>query len=114
QHHMQQAVLGNIERAHLSNRCRFVGSSMFESLPAGADLYVIKHVIHDWPDSDAVQILARICAAMTASSRLIMIEGMVDQACNHSDRLHTSEPPRDSRRLHYLRGWSHEQIDEVF
>jgi hypothetical protein len=26
----------------------------------------------------------------------------------------TGEPPRDSRRLHYLRGWSHEQIDEVF
>jgi len=23
------------------------------------------------------------------------------------------EPPRDSRRLHYLRGWSHEQSDEV-
>ena len=25
-----------------------------------------------------------------------------------------NEPPRDSRRLHYLRGWSHEQEDEVF
>ena len=24
------------------------------------------------------------------------------------------EPPRDSRRLHYLRGWSHEHSDEVF
>src|SRR5229473_3593723 len=25
-----------------------------------------------------------------------------------------TEPPRDSRRLHFLRGWSHEQIDGVF
>ena len=24
------------------------------------------------------------------------------------------EPPRDSRRLHILRGWSHEHIEEVF
>ena len=24
------------------------------------------------------------------------------------------EPPRDSRRLHFLRGWSHEHIEEVF
>jgi hypothetical protein len=28
--------------------------------------------------------------------------------------LSTLEPPRDSRRLHFLRGWGHEQIDEVF
>lgn len=30
---------------------------------------------------------------------------------NHADHL---EPPRDSRRLRFLRGWSHEHIEEVF
>jgi hypothetical protein len=37
-----------------------------------------------------------------------------DQAVSKLESAGTLEPPRDSRRLHYLRGWSHEHIDEVF
>ena len=37
-----------------------------------------------------------------------------ERAADESNYFFQNEPPRDSRRLHYLRGWSHEQIDEVF
>jgi hypothetical protein len=30
------------------------------------------------------------------------------------DRLEDFEPPRVYRRLHFLRGWSYEQVNEIF
>src|SRR5205823_657337 len=33
------------------NRCSFVSGNMFESVPAGFDAYIMKHIIHDWPDA---------------------------------------------------------------
>src|ERR1039458_1744857 len=38
-------------------RCQVVGGSFFDSVPEGADAYVMKGVIHDWPDNDAATIL---------------------------------------------------------
>jgi hypothetical protein len=35
-----------------------VGGDAFEAVPAGADAYVLKGVIHDWEDKEAV---ARHC-----------------------------------------------------
>jgi hypothetical protein len=89
QRHMQQAAIDRIERAHLSSRCRFVGGSMLESVPEGADLYLIKHVIHAWPDRGAVQILSNIRSAMPAASRLVLIEGVLDHDCGDSEFLQT-------------------------
>ena len=41
----------------------------------------------------------------------VVVTGPKSPQLNSLDDL---EPSRDSRRLHYLRGWSHEQEDEVF
>jgi hypothetical protein len=43
--------------------------------PRGADAYLLKSVIHDWDDRDALGILRRCRAAMTAAAaRLLLIE----------------------------------------
>jgi hypothetical protein len=46
------------ERKDLSNRCEFVGGSFFESVPRGGDLYILKHILRDWSDEDAADILS--------------------------------------------------------
>lgn len=89
QPHMRQAATHRIEQADLTDRCRFVGGSMLESIPEGADLYLIKHVIHDWPDRGAVQILGNIRSAMSRTSRLVLIEGILDQNCENNEFLQT-------------------------
>lgn len=53
---------------------------------AGADLYLIKHVLQDWSDDDVVTILRNICNAMPDDESLIIIEGILDES-NGIDRV---------------------------
>jgi hypothetical protein len=58
-------------------RCECLVGDFFTEVPAGADLYILKLVLHDWSDADALKILRRCRAAMTNSSRLVVIEGLI-------------------------------------
>jgi hypothetical protein len=55
-------------------RCEVVAGSFFEAVPAGADAYLLKAVIHDWEDDDALRILARSRAAIPAHGTLLVVE----------------------------------------
>jgi hypothetical protein len=59
-------------------RCQFVEGSMFESVPPGGDVYLLKSIVHDWPDADAVRILTRCREAMTDGSRLLILERILE------------------------------------
>jgi hypothetical protein len=65
--------------AGMESRCEFVAGSFLDSVPAGADLYTIKHVLHDWPDEAAERILRNIVAAMDGASTLLIIEALLDE-----------------------------------
>lgn len=69
--------------AGVATRCEFVPGSFLDKVPAGADLYVIKHVLHDWADEPAGTILKNIAAAMEPSSTLLVIEGLLDHRSGH-------------------------------
>jgi hypothetical protein len=47
-------------------------------VPAGGDAYLLKGVIHDWPDQDAIKILQNTRRAMGPESTLLLIENVVD------------------------------------
>ena len=49
----------------------------FQSVPAGYDAYVIKSVLHDWDDGQAVQILRHCRDAMSSRGRVLVIEIVV-------------------------------------
>ncbi len=55
-------------------RRRNVGGDFFEFVPAGADVYILKNVLHDWSDDRAVRILKNCRRAMHAQARLLVIE----------------------------------------
>ena len=42
------------------DRCTFTSGDMFASVPAGADAYIMKHIIHDWPDEQCIKLL-KVC-----------------------------------------------------
>ena len=50
-----------IETFGVAGRMTVQGQSFFDPLPAGADLYLLKSVLNDWPDEPTVAIL-RCCA----------------------------------------------------
>ncbi|WP_371328118.1 methyltransferase [Mycobacterium sp. 1423905.2] len=56
------------------DRVEIAEGSFFDSVPAGGDAYVLKSVIHDWPDDDAVRILTNVRQAATPGSRVLLVE----------------------------------------
>ncbi len=57
----------------------FVTGSFFESVPAGCDLYILSHVIHDWSEEQSLAILASCRSAMGQDSRLLIIEMIIPE-----------------------------------
>ncbi|MFG0320658.1 MAG: methyltransferase [Planctomycetota bacterium JB042] len=64
-------------RERFGERVECVGGSFRDVLPAGADVYVLKHVLHNWGDDDAVRLLAGCRDAMADGGRVLAIEGIL-------------------------------------
>jgi O-methyltransferase domain/Dimerisation domain len=65
-----QVVAGAV----VGERCDVVAGSFFDAVPEGADAYVLKAIIHDWEDEDALRILRRCRAAMPDHGALLVVE----------------------------------------
>jgi orsellinic acid C2-O-methyltransferase len=63
-----------MKSAGVDDRVTIVEGSFFDSVPPGADLYLLKSIIHDWDDEPAVAILKTCADAMGPEARLVLIE----------------------------------------
>ena len=63
-----------IEARGLEDRITIEGGSFFESIPSGADAYLLSHIIHDWSEEQCLTILGNCRSAMNPASRLLIIE----------------------------------------
>jgi SAM-dependent methyltransferase len=61
-------------------RCEFVGGSFFDGVPKGADAYIMKHIIHDWDDERASQILCNCRNAIRPGGKLLIVDRVVGPA----------------------------------
>jgi hypothetical protein len=66
-----------LARHGLSERCTIVPGSFFETAPAGADAYLLKSIVHDWDDDEAIAILKVCRRAMRADAKLLLIERII-------------------------------------
>ena len=71
-------------RKHLTQlgvgeRCELVEESFFESVPVGADAYLLKSIIHDWDDDRSAIILRNCRRAMAENARLLLIEHIMPE-----------------------------------
>lgn len=67
----------NIGAAGLQDRCEVIGGSFFESVPRGADAYLLRYIIHDWYDDKAGAILKNVARAMGHDGRLLVVESVI-------------------------------------
>jgi hypothetical protein len=77
QAHVVAAAGALLERAGVASRCRVVGGSFFDAVPEGADAYVLRAVIHDWDDVDAVRILTVVSNALAQHGRVLLVEQII-------------------------------------
>ncbi|WP_433469074.1 methyltransferase [Spirillospora sp. CA-128828] len=71
------AAPGTLE--NVADRAEIVPGDFFESVPEGADAYVLKSVIHDWHDEKAAAILRTCRAAMRPDARLLILEQVMPE-----------------------------------
>ncbi|EPT04774.1 hypothetical protein FOMPIDRAFT_1027546 [Fomitopsis schrenkii] len=61
-----------------SGRITFLVHDFFTEQPVkGAEVYLMRHIIHDWPDAEARTILAQLASAMSARSRILTVDQVV-------------------------------------
>jgi hypothetical protein len=66
-----------LEKHGVANRCETAGGNFFESAPSGGDAYMMKHIIHDWNDTQCVTILQNCRKGITEGGKLLVIEMVV-------------------------------------
>jgi hypothetical protein len=64
-------------RAGLHDRVELIAGDFFSEVPGGADLLLMKRIIHDWDDARAVQVLKCCRRAMDEHSRLLVIDALM-------------------------------------
>ncbi len=70
-------------REHLSSELRergeLVEGNFFESVPAGGDAYILKHVLHNWSDEECITILKNCRQAMKPTGRVLAVDRIMPE-----------------------------------
>ena len=74
QPHVLEAARQAIHDRSYQARCEIVGGDFFEAVPAGADLYVLKFILVDWKDEEALRLLQNCRKAISHDGKLLVIE----------------------------------------
>lgn len=77
---LEEVVAGSrplIAKEGLEGRCSAVEGDFFTGVPSGADAYILKWIIHDWPDDKAVEIMTHCREAMATGGRVIVVDMIV-------------------------------------
>lgn len=69
-----------LESEGVSERVETATGDFFTSVPAGADAYMMKHIIHDWDDERSITILKNIHSAMNENGKVLIVEMVVKEA----------------------------------
>ena len=109
--HATQGAADRLTEAGVEDRCTLVAGDFFDSIPGGADAYLLKSILHDWDDERAGAILRSCRRAMASHARLFVIEriaperltsSVADQAIARSDlQMLVSTGGRERTRQQY-------------
>ena len=72
-----QPVSTDSTELHLDSCCQLVAGNFFEEVPAGGDLYVLKEILHDWSDEEAITILRNCRRAMSPQGKVLVSEQLI-------------------------------------
>lgn len=84
--HAIEGARAHLASAGLASRCELVAGSFFESVPLGADAYLLKSVVHDWDDEQSVTILRSCRRAIPPDGKLLLVERIMPQRFESSSR----------------------------
>lgn len=75
----------------LQGKITWISADFFKTVPAGGDLYILKHIIHDWSDAHCTTILKNIHQAMDKKGRVVVVDSVMPE------KVDANLPPQDKR-----------------
>jgi len=69
----------NLAAARLTSRAEVVEGDFFDAVPSGGNLYILKSVVHAWPDDEAVSILGNCAVALGRGGRVCVVERVIPE-----------------------------------
>jgi hypothetical protein len=72
-----EGARGAVAGSGMSDRIELVAGDFFTEMPQGADLYLLKSILHDWPDDKCEEIVKNVHRAAGEGSRLVIVEGLL-------------------------------------
>jgi hypothetical protein len=73
-----------LDKRGVLSRVQLVPGSFFDTVPSGADAYVLKNILHDWDDARSLHILSVVRRAMQKGQRLVIAEAIVEPNDAHN------------------------------
>jgi hypothetical protein len=68
-----------VQQAISHERLELVGGDFFQSVPPGADAYILRWIIHDWSEAEALTLLGKVGEAMKPGARLLLLEELIPE-----------------------------------
>jgi O-methyltransferase domain/Dimerisation domain len=68
------AASAHFKSSSMTDRCELIAADLSEGVPSGADVYMLKHVLHGYTDDKAVAVLRRCRAVVPSTGSLLVIE----------------------------------------
>jgi O-methyltransferase domain len=75
--HVAARAQANLKRYDIADRCQVLEGNFFESVPSGADAYLLRHILHDWTDAQCLQILGHCRKVIPKHGKLIIVECVI-------------------------------------
>lgn len=75
--HVEDSAKKNIEDNKLIHRCQFQSGNFFDKVPENGDIYLLRLILHDWNDKNALSILKKCRKSMSLNAKLIVVERVI-------------------------------------
>jgi hypothetical protein len=75
--HVTAGATALLQSGGVADRCQIVSGDFFASVPVGGDAYLMKHIIHDWDDERATEILRNCHRAMQPRGKVLIVDAVI-------------------------------------
>lgn len=80
-----EAAKPRFQSGELASRCKLISADLSREVPAGADTYLLKHVLHGCKDNGAIEVLRNCRSVMNEDARLLIIEFVLPDVISTPD-----------------------------
>jgi hypothetical protein len=77
--HVIAGAIPKIRALGLDSRLQTASGDFFKEVPAGGDMYIMKHIIHDWDDERVAVLLGNVRRALAGvpNGRVVLLESVL-------------------------------------